>query len=81
MHRAKKAGVIFMRLVQLVFATVLHISRDIKVGGPRFFALMSSFSSETEFAKFVSEKIATARSRHTSASDPDARQPAPSCAL
>ena len=31
-----------------------------------FFALLSSFSRETEFTKFVSEEIATARSRHNS---------------
>ena len=33
---------------------------------PLFFALMPSFSRETEFTKFVSEEIATARSHPTS---------------
>ena len=33
---------------------------------PMFFALMSSCSIEIEFTKFVSEEIATARSRHAS---------------
>ena len=35
-------------------------------GWPTFFALMSSFTGETEFTKFVSEEIATALSRHNS---------------
>ena len=35
-------------------------------GWPLFFALMSSFSRETEFTKFVSREIATARSGHKS---------------
>ena len=35
-------------------------------GWPVFFALISSFSKETAFTKFVSEEIATARSRHNS---------------
>ena len=69
--------VIVMVLAQLVFAAVLGSSRNIKVGCPCFFAFMSSFSGETEFTKFVGDVIATACSR----SDPDARQPAPSCAL
>ena len=66
----KKAGQIltgsFMMLARLFLATVHGSSRDTKVGGPCFFALMSSFSRETEFTKFVSEEIATARSRHAS---------------
>ena len=33
---------------------------------PLFFALMSTVSRETEFTKFVSEEIATVRSRHSS---------------
>ena len=47
-------------------------------GSPVFLALVSSFSRETDFTKFVGEEIAT---RLEAASDPDARQPAPSCAL
>ena len=35
-------------------------------GWPMFFALMSSFSRETEFTTSASEEIATARSRHAS---------------
>ena len=35
-------------------------------GWPMFLALMSSFSRETEFTKFVSDETATVRSRHTS---------------
>ena len=35
-------------------------------GWPMFLALMSSFSSETEFTNFVNEEIDTARSRHNS---------------
>ena len=51
-------------------------------GWPMFVALMSSLSRGTKFTKFVSEEIATARASHfKAASDPDASQPAPSCAL
>ena len=50
------------------FATMYDIPSHIKVGGPMFLGLMSSFSTETEFTRFVNEEIATA-------SDPDARQP------
>ena len=35
-------------------------------GWPMLFALMSSFSRETEFTQFVSEEVAAARSRHAS---------------
>ena len=35
-------------------------------GWPMFFAWISSFSREIEFTKCISEKIATARARHTS---------------
>ena len=49
-----------MKLAQLALAIARTASRD------TFFALLSSFSSETEFTKFASEEIATARSRHNS---------------
>ena len=70
----------FIILAQLVLATVHGSSRNIKVGGPCF---CCTDSREPEFTKVVSEEIATARSRHASRRrrDPDARQPAPSCAL
>ena len=45
---------------------MLGNSCNIKVGGPCFFALLSSLSKETEFTKFVSEEIATARVCHAS---------------
>ena len=51
--------------------------RDIKVGG---YVLCIDVSG---FTKFASKEIVTARSRDVpkAASDPDARQSAPSCAL
>ena len=49
-------------------------------GWPMFFALVSSLSRETEFTKFVS-RHRPFPSRPEAASDHDAQQPAPSCAL
>ena len=67
-QKPKKAErvVIFMTLSLLVLATVHGSSCDIKVGGQCFFCIAVLFSREIEFTKFVSEEIATARSRHTS---------------
>ena len=56
-------------MAQFAFAIVHGASRDTKTGGVCFFlgeALLSSFSKETESTKYVSEEIATARSRHNS---------------
>ena len=55
-----------MMLAQLAFAIVHGASRETKTGGLCFFGLLSSFSSETEFTKFVSEETATPPSQHNS---------------
>ena len=70
-----------MTLARSVLATVHCNARDIKVGGPCF-SLVSSFFSETENTKFVSEEIATTPfpSHRKAATDSEACQAAPSCA-
>ena len=57
---------IFTKQAQLVLAIVSRQFPRHPSVWPMFFALFSSFSRETEFTKFVSEEIATARSRHAS---------------
>ena len=63
-HEADRGSITtFMILGQLSFAIVHDASRQVSVGG-HFFTLISFFSGEAEFTKFVSEKIDTARARH-----------------
>ena len=55
-----------MKMAQLILATGARQIARYQSGWPMFFTLVSSFSRETDFTKFVSEEIASARSRHNS---------------
>ena len=55
-----------MTLAPLVLAIMHGATGDTKAGGPCFLHYCLPFSWETEFTKFISEEIATARSRHNS---------------
>ena len=72
-----------MMLAQLVLATVQGSPRDIKVGGPCFFCTgVLSFQRNRVYEICQrGDRDSSFPSHFEAASDPDASQPAPSCAL
>ena len=80
--QAQTGVVIFSVLAQFVLATVHSPSRDIKAGGPYVFCIDVFFFQRLRVHEFCQRG-----DRHSpfpsrlEASDPDARQPTPSCAL